>query len=169
MSYISGATSILFPSSRCQSSLTMLSKLASELVPPVGTEGQSGSTDKARPSTAYPLEHGMSVSLWLETVRNNPLLDHRTTPELPATAEVVIIGSGVSLHDGAGRLICRFPARLLPSRCCRAQTHPNHSSSSKRESYVPGRRGGMQGIASQTCGEDIANTQRSSGQSRLSR
>lgn len=76
----------------------MPSKLASELVPPVGTEGQSGSTDKARPSTAYPLEHGMSVSLWLETVRNNPLLDQRTTPELPATAEVVIIGSGVSLH-----------------------------------------------------------------------
>ncbi|KAJ6535049.1 DAO-domain-containing protein [Mycena capillaripes] len=36
----------------------------------------------------------MSLSYWLQSVRSNPLLDHRTTPELPKSGDVVIIGSG---------------------------------------------------------------------------
>ena len=45
---------------------------------------------------AYPLPEGMSLSQWLQNVRANPLLDHRTTEAIPGTADVVIIGSGVS-------------------------------------------------------------------------
>jgi hypothetical protein len=46
---------------------------------------------------AMPLEEGMCLSYWLQGVRNNPLLDHRTTKALPTAADVVIIGSGVSV------------------------------------------------------------------------
>lgn len=45
--------------------------------------------------TGFPLQSGASLSLWLQTVRANPLLDHRSTPQLPKSAEIVIIGSGV--------------------------------------------------------------------------
>ena len=47
--------------------------------------------------TGLPLAENMSLSLWLQTVRHDPLLDTRTTPELPKEADVVVIGSGVSL------------------------------------------------------------------------
>lgn len=151
--------------------LEMPSKSLSELVPPVGTEGQPGSADKAQSSTSFPLEQGMSISLWLETVRGNPLLDHRSTPDLPSTADVVIIGSGVSALGSAveSRLTRRYPAPWLRSRCCRAPRHPNQSSFSKRESCAPARRGEMLVTASRTCGGDTASTPRSLGQSRLSR
>ncbi|KAJ6592795.1 DAO-domain-containing protein [Mycena capillaripes] len=43
---------------------------------------------------AFPIPKGMSLSYWLQGVRASPLLDHRTTEELPKSAEVVIIGSG---------------------------------------------------------------------------
>ncbi|KAK6906014.1 hypothetical protein I203_106849 [Kwoniella mangroviensis CBS 8507] len=67
-------------------------------LPPVGDEGtgRSSKLEKQIPRTGRPVEVGMSLSLWLQTVRNNPLLNHRTTEELPKTADVVIIGSGAT-------------------------------------------------------------------------
>ncbi|WWC99984.1 hypothetical protein V866_006893 [Kwoniella sp. B9012] len=67
-------------------------------LPPVGDEGtgRSSKLEKQIPRTGRPLEVGMSLSLWLQTVRNNPLLNHRTTEDLPKTADVVIIGSGAT-------------------------------------------------------------------------
>ncbi len=46
--------------------------------------------------TGPPKAEGMCLSYWLQGVRNHYLLDHRTTEALPETADVVIIGSGVS-------------------------------------------------------------------------
>lgn len=46
--------------------------------------------------TGFPKQTGQSLSYWLQGVRCDPLLDHRSTPELPASADIVIIGSGVS-------------------------------------------------------------------------
>ena len=57
-----------------------------------GTPGVVGESNRH----AYPLPEGMSLSQWLQNVRANPLLDHRTTEAIPGTADVVIIGSGVS-------------------------------------------------------------------------
>lgn len=36
------------------------------------------------------------LSFWLQGVRSSPLIGHRTTEELPTTADVVIIGSGIT-------------------------------------------------------------------------
>ncbi|KAJ6484935.1 DAO-domain-containing protein [Mycena sanguinolenta] len=38
----------------------------------------------------------MSLSHWLQSVRSSPLLDYRSTPELPQYADVVVIGSGIT-------------------------------------------------------------------------
>ncbi|EAL17431.1 hypothetical protein CNBM2350 [Cryptococcus deneoformans B-3501A] len=66
-------------------------------IPAVGSEATTqGEVQNGRQMTALPLESGFCLSLWLQTVRNNPLLNHRTTDELPREAEVVIIGSGIS-------------------------------------------------------------------------
>lgn len=45
--------------------------------------------------TGFPKATGQSLSYWLQGVRADPLLDHRTTPNLPSSADVVVIGSGV--------------------------------------------------------------------------
>ncbi|OWZ50580.1 hypothetical protein C368_06725 [Cryptococcus neoformans 125.91] len=66
-------------------------------IPAVGSEATAqGEVQSGRQMTGLPLESGFCLSLWLQTVRNNPLLNHRTTEELPKEAEVVIIGSGIS-------------------------------------------------------------------------
>lgn len=46
--------------------------------------------------TGFPKQTGQSLSYWLQGVRCDPLLDYRSTPDLPACADTVIIGSGVS-------------------------------------------------------------------------
>lgn len=46
--------------------------------------------------TGFPKQTGQSLSYWLQGVRCDPLLDHRSTSELPASADIVVIGSGVS-------------------------------------------------------------------------
>ncbi|KAF7291471.1 FAD-dependent oxidoreductase [Mycena kentingensis (nom. inval.)] len=56
---------------------------------------------------AFPIPKGMSLSLWLQNVRNNPLLNHRTTDDLPASADVVIIGSGLTGTLTAYELLTR--------------------------------------------------------------
>ncbi|KAJ7201224.1 hypothetical protein C8J57DRAFT_1455102 [Mycena rebaudengoi] len=50
--------------------------------------------DRIEGGKAFPIPTGMSLSYWLQGVRASPLLDHRTTEELPKSADVVIIGSG---------------------------------------------------------------------------
>ncbi|WWC73169.1 uncharacterized protein I206_107135 [Kwoniella pini CBS 10737] len=66
-------------------------------LPPVGMENSSISNLKLIDNVlGLPIESGMSMSHWLGTVRNNPLLDLRSSEKLPASAEVVIIGSGIS-------------------------------------------------------------------------
>ncbi|KAL1407892.1 hypothetical protein Q8F55_007328 [Vanrija albida] len=47
-----------------------------------------------------PVAEGMSISHWLQTVRSDPLLDHRTTRDLPDSAEAVVIGSGILSNEG---------------------------------------------------------------------
>lgn len=54
--------------------------------------------------TGYPKRSGQCLSYWLQGVRCDPLLDHRTTPELPQYADTVIIGSGVSNQRIARKL-----------------------------------------------------------------
>ncbi|KAJ7584443.1 DAO-domain-containing protein [Mycena floridula] len=56
---------------------------------------QSAVCPSEPPGNGLPLEEGMSLSLWLQGVRANPLLNHRSTHKLPHEAEVVIIGSGL--------------------------------------------------------------------------
>ncbi|WVQ72711.1 hypothetical protein IAR50_002271 [Cryptococcus sp. DSM 104548] len=65
-------------------------------LPPVGDEATRTSPPPQPPTTGKPLNSGFSLSHWLQTVRNNPLLDHRTTDSLPTEADVVVIGSGIS-------------------------------------------------------------------------
>ncbi|KIY52156.1 DAO-domain-containing protein [Fistulina hepatica ATCC 64428] len=50
----------------------------------------------ASAATGRPLEKGMSLSGWLQGVRSDPLLDYRSAAELPASAGVIIIGSGIT-------------------------------------------------------------------------
>ena len=59
-------------------------------VPPVGDE----SPHAAQMPDGLPLASGSCVSLWLDTVQGDPLLDYRSK-QWPSEAEVVIIGSGV--------------------------------------------------------------------------
>ncbi|KIR71019.1 hypothetical protein I310_05433 [Cryptococcus deuterogattii CA1014] len=71
--------------------------LDKQTAPAVGGEATAqGEIQNGRHMTGLPLESGFCLSLWLQTVRNSPLLNHRTTEELPKEAEVVIIGSGIS-------------------------------------------------------------------------
>lgn len=77
----------------------MFSYLFGNKTPANETKEDMGGSSKADvcPNAArLPLAEGMSLSQWLQNVRGNPLLDHRTTGELPQEADVVIIGSGVS-------------------------------------------------------------------------
>ncbi|KAJ4988180.1 FAD dependent oxidoreductase [Stagonosporopsis vannaccii] len=46
--------------------------------------------------TGFPKQGGQSLSYWLQQVRSDPLLDHRTTEDLPQDADTVIIGSGIT-------------------------------------------------------------------------
>ncbi|GFZ43442.1 hypothetical protein JCM24511_01162 [Saitozyma sp. JCM 24511] len=74
-----------------------------EVLPPVGEEAttvcapqKAAGTSAGGRNIAMPLEEGMCLSYWLQGVRNNPLLDHRTTETLPTAVDVVIIGSGIT-------------------------------------------------------------------------
>lgn len=48
------------------------------------------------PYSDFPKRHGRSLSHWLAIVQGDPLLAHRTTDDLPSSADIVVIGSGVS-------------------------------------------------------------------------
>ncbi|KAL4796242.1 FAD dependent oxidoreductase-domain-containing protein [Aspergillus venezuelensis] len=63
---------------------------------------QESPADNAAIADAHPTRFGFpkegrySLSYWLQGVQSDPLLHHRTTPDLPSSADVVIIGSGLS-------------------------------------------------------------------------
>ncbi|KAF9693576.1 hypothetical protein EKO04_008244 [Ascochyta lentis] len=61
--------------------------------------------------TGLPKQGGQSLSYWLQQVRCDPLLDHRTTEDLPRDADTVIIGSGIT-----GTLAAREHLRVFPNR-----------------------------------------------------
>lgn len=56
-------------------------------------EGAAGPARSFR--SGFPKQGDRSVSYWLETVQDDPLLHHRSTADLSPTADIVIIGSGV--------------------------------------------------------------------------
>lgn len=51
------------------------------------------------------------MSYWLQQVRCDPLLDHRTTQNLPAQADTVIIGSGIT-----GTLVAKHHLQTWPDK-----------------------------------------------------
>lgn len=61
--------------------------------------------------TGFPKSSGQSLSYWLQQVRSDPLLDHRTTEQLPEQADVVIVGSGIS-----GTLIAKHHQETWPEK-----------------------------------------------------
>jgi glycine/D-amino acid oxidase-like deaminating enzyme len=61
--------------------------------------------------TGFPKRGGQSLSYWLQQVRCDPLLDHRTTETLPKEADTVIIGSGIS-----GTLVAKHHLATWPSK-----------------------------------------------------
>lgn len=61
--------------------------------------------------TGFPRSGGQSISHWLQDVRSDPLLDHRTTEVLPKDADTVIIGSGIS-----GTLVAKHHLETWPSK-----------------------------------------------------
>ncbi|KAF1940213.1 DAO-domain-containing protein [Clathrospora elynae] len=72
-------------------------------------EYASSPTSHAR--TGFPKQGRQSLSYWLQQVRCDPLLDHRTTKELPKEADTVIIGSGIS-----GTLVAKHHLQTWPSK-----------------------------------------------------
>jgi glycine/D-amino acid oxidase-like deaminating enzyme len=61
--------------------------------------------------TGFPKQGGQSLSYWLQQVRCDPLLDHRTTESLPQEADTVIIGSGIT-----GTLVAKHHLETWPSK-----------------------------------------------------
>ena len=64
-----------------------------------------------RARTGFPKQGGQSLSYWLQQVRCDPLLNHRTTETLPEDADTVIIGSGIS-----GTLVAKHHLGTWPSK-----------------------------------------------------
>ncbi|KAI0121375.1 FAD dependent oxidoreductase [Xylariales sp. AK1849] len=59
----------------------------------------------------FPRPRGQSLSYWLQQVRCDELLNHRTTDELPGHADTVIIGSGLT-----GSLVAKYHRETWPER-----------------------------------------------------
>lgn len=72
-------------------------------------EHASPPTDQTR--TGFPKQDGQSLSYWLQQVRSDPLLDHRTSETLPTDADTVIVGSGIT-----GTLAAREHLSIWPEK-----------------------------------------------------
>lgn len=72
-------------------------------------EHASPPTDHQR--TGFPKANGQSLSYWLQQVRSDPLLDHRSTENLPEQADTVIIGSGIT-----GTLVAKHHLDTWPDK-----------------------------------------------------
>lgn len=64
-------------------------------------------------TTCFPKPSGQSLSFWLQQVRCDPLLDHRTTAALPNEIDTVIIGSGLSGTLIASHHLSTFPSKRI--------------------------------------------------------
>jgi glycine/D-amino acid oxidase-like deaminating enzyme len=69
------------------------------------------STPTKAGTTGFPKQDGQSLSYWLQQVRCDQLLDHRTTEILPDNVDTVVIGSGIS-----GTLVANEHLKTWPSR-----------------------------------------------------
>jgi glycine/D-amino acid oxidase-like deaminating enzyme len=69
------------------------------------------SKPQSRHRTGFPKQGGQSLSYWLQQIRCDPLLDHRTTDKLPQEADTVIIGSGIT-----GTLVAKHHLETFPDR-----------------------------------------------------
>lgn len=54
-----------------------------------------GDTNSSKYRTGFPKQEGQGLSYWLQSVRCDPLLDHRSTSQVPSAVDTVVIGSGV--------------------------------------------------------------------------
>ncbi|KAH7084666.1 FAD dependent oxidoreductase-domain-containing protein [Paraphoma chrysanthemicola] len=72
---------------------------------------EHASTPANAARTGFPKQEGQSLSYWLQQVRSDPLLDHRTTSDLPKEVDTVIVGSGMS-----GTLIAKQHLATWPSK-----------------------------------------------------
>ncbi|KAG9190563.1 hypothetical protein G6011_08651 [Alternaria panax] len=61
--------------------------------------------------TGFSKQGGQSLSWWLQQVRCDPLLDHRTTNGLPYEADTIIIGSGIT-----GTLVAKHHLETFPNK-----------------------------------------------------
>ncbi|OJJ60517.1 hypothetical protein ASPSYDRAFT_197969 [Aspergillus sydowii CBS 593.65] len=66
-----------------------------------------------KPRYGFPKEGPYSLSYWLQGVQGYPLLNHRTTTELPSSADIVIIGSGLSGTLIANHCLETFPGKSI--------------------------------------------------------
>ncbi|RDW60293.1 hypothetical protein BP5796_11899 [Coleophoma crateriformis] len=61
----------------------------------------------------FPKPDGYSLSYWLQGVQGDPLLNHRTTPEVPPSADIVIIGSGITGTSVARHCLTTWPEKSI--------------------------------------------------------
>ncbi|KAH6875332.1 FAD dependent oxidoreductase-domain-containing protein [Alternaria rosae] len=73
--------------------------------------GEHASQPQSRDRTGFPKQDGQSLLYWLQQVRCDPLLNHRTTEELPQEADTVIVGSGIT-----GTLVAKHHLETFPEK-----------------------------------------------------
>ncbi|EXJ85341.1 hypothetical protein A1O1_05705 [Capronia coronata CBS 617.96] len=81
-------------------------------LPPV-KEAPTTSPPQVASRFGFPKQEGYSLSHWLLSVQNDPLLHHRTTPQLPASADIVIIGSGITGTSVAKHCLATWPDKSV--------------------------------------------------------
>lgn len=59
--------------------------------------GINGDSVAPNSGCGFPKPGGGSISHWLQGALEDPLFNYRSTSELPSSADIVIIGSGVSI------------------------------------------------------------------------
>lgn len=94
-SAVGGAASVIVP----EVSSATLNAEEYTSTPPKGTRN------------GFPKRSGQSLSYWLQQVRCDPLLNHRTAKDIPSEADTVIIGSGIS-----GTLVAKHHLATWPSK-----------------------------------------------------
>lgn len=86
----------------------------------------------ARFRSGFPKQGDRSLSYWLETAQGDPLLHYQSSVDLPAKADIAIIGSGVSRPESLGRdgrMVTDMPEQItgtLIAKTC-AETWPGKS------------------------------------------
>ncbi|KAL4931087.1 NAD(P)/FAD-dependent oxidoreductase [Aspergillus undulatus] len=84
-------------------------------IPPV----KESPLDNAAVASAHPARYGFpkeghySLSYWLQGVQGDPLLNHRTTADLPPKADIVIIGSGLTGTLVAKHCLSTWPEKII--------------------------------------------------------